>query len=127
MTSLCLQQDSREHLLLTLIAEPQPQSLGGACDFSTLHIVTPSHWFPLLPSFSSGHVQAHLEAYNNVDEHWRFFLKEGVSLTIEENMSLNQDEGGVGGPLEAPCSVLAVDVARTVKGGGLMKQHRAFR
>jgi len=89
-------------------------------------MLTSTHRFSILPLFSPGHFQAQLEAYNNVDEHWRFFFKEGASLTIEQNMSLNQDEGGVGGPLEAPCSVLAVDVAKTVKGGGLVK-HRGFR
>ena len=62
--------------------------------------------------------QAELEAYNNIDERWRFCLKDGASLTIERNMSMNQDERGVAGPLEAPCSVVAVDVARAVKGGG---------
>lgn len=74
---------------------------------------------PLFPK------QAELEAYNNIDERWRFCLKNGASLTIERNMSMNQDEKGIVGPLEAPCSVLAVDVTRAVKGGG--RKQRTLR
>ena len=100
----------------------------GACGVYSLHLVYGCPRLILTPTLSTTPLflllfpftnkQAELEAYNNIDERWRFFLKKGASLTIEQSMSMNQDEGGVAGPLEATCSVLAVDVTRAVKGGG---------
>ncbi len=64
--------------------------------------------------------KAELDAYNNVEERWSFFLKQdGTALTMEESAVGHDDEEEeealAGGTLEARCSIRAVDVTRVVK------------
>jgi len=65
-------------------------------------------------------VQAELDAYNNINERWRFVFQDGASLATVSDMSLYaEQDGDVAGCIIGPCSVSAVDVAKVVKGGNV--------